>query len=113
MKINSGGGLTSNKLVQPGQKLGPNSTNKINPKGVSQLGSAMDPRGVERIPAGTMSQVPLGNTLSNNVGAGGATGRTVQRCGSQGQHGEVAGTRPAPTPDILSEFGPEISRRSK
>jgi hypothetical protein len=51
----------------------------------------------------------LGNEIALNVGPGGCgTGRTIYKTGPQEQHGPVAGTRPGPTRDILSEFGPEI-----
>jgi hypothetical protein len=87
MKAKSGGGITSNKLVNVGVKSGPPRTNIVSPASADQLGQAVafkrDP-----LPKGTMAQVPLGNQLATNVGAGGpGKGREVHKCGSQGQWG--------------------------
>jgi hypothetical protein len=42
------------------------------------------------------------------VGVGG--GRTVYHCGSQDQHGSVAGTNKPAGRDILGAFGPDSKR---
>jgi hypothetical protein len=125
-RVTSGGGLTSNKLVRPGVKPGPASTNKISPRGVSQFGYATGAE-IERagsygtrntalpVNAGTMSQVPLGNAVALNVKGGGpGAGREVHRSGSQSLHGApVHGSTPPGQPrDILSAFGPEPTDRS-
>jgi hypothetical protein len=94
----SGGGITSNKLKSVGVRTGPASTNKIDPRGVSQLGYSTGslmtgPGGFtsknSAIPvhAGTAPQVELGNKVAGNVKGGGpGAGRVVMRSGSQGQH---------------------------
>jgi hypothetical protein len=84
----SGGGLTSNKLVRPGVVAGPPRTNKVNPGGADQLGQHMTKQSAATpLYGGTMPQVPSGNAVAKNVGAGGpGKGRTVHRSGSQGTH---------------------------
>ena len=125
-KIISGGGITGNKVKQVGVKAGPPRTNKISPRGVSQLGystgSMMSGPGSftsknSSLPmkTGTTPQVPMGNTVALNVKGGGpGTGRQVFRTGSQGVHGPVvAGSFPPGQPrDILSAFGPEPTDKS-
>jgi hypothetical protein len=120
----SGGGIGSNKLVRPSARTGPASTNKINPRGVSQYGYATGSRlsgtgsyTIENsalpVRAGTAKQEPLGNTIALNVKGGGpGAGRTVMRAGSQGRHGEpVQGSSPGRR-DILSEYGRETTGAS-
>ena len=117
----SGGGITSNKLVRPGVRTGPASTNKIDPRGVSQYGYATGSRihksgsyGTENtalpVNVGTAPQVPMGNQVALNVKGGGpGAGRTVMRTGSQSRHGApVQGSTPTPR-DILSEYGREVT----
>ena len=103
----SGGGITSNKLVRPGVRSGPPSTNKISPRGVSQYGYATGSKMKEPgsfttensalpVNQGTGAQVPMGNAVALNVKGGGpGTGRTLYRSGSQAVHGPVAGPAPA------------------
>jgi hypothetical protein len=51
----------------------------------------------------TFQPVPFGNEVALNVGKGGpGAGREVMSCGSQGQHGDVAGTRRPAGRDILN-----------
>jgi hypothetical protein len=120
----SGGGIRSNKLVRPGVRVGPASTNKIDPRGVSQYGYATGSR-LERsgsyttdntalpVNAGTMSQVRLGNDVARNVGKGGpGTGRTVYRSGYQATHGPVVQGSAPGRRDTLAEYGPETSGAS-
>ena len=56
--------------------------------------------------------VPLGNQLTNNVGAGGpGAGRTLYgQSGSQKMHGSPAPGYSPPRKDILSDYGPEINK---
>jgi hypothetical protein len=84
----SGGGTGMNKNVSPKVRIGPPSTNKIDPCGVAQIGTKLGNReAVEKIHAGTMPQVQLGNAVATNVGTGGpGKGRTVAKTGSQGHH---------------------------
>jgi hypothetical protein len=109
-KAVSGGGERSNKLVQVGVKSGPPRTNVVSPASANQLGASVAFR-KDPLPIGTAPQVPLGNALATNVGAGGpGKGRTVQKSGSQGLHGPVAGAPRPMGPDILSQYGPERSK---
>jgi len=114
IKIQSGGGYTSNKLVRPSVQTGDARTaRKMDPGAVDQLGQAVrfkkDP-----IQQGTVKQVELGNACALNVGKGGpGTGRTIHASGSQSQHGPVAGTPRGPTPDILREYGPDMPGRGQ
>jgi hypothetical protein len=119
-----GGGPGSRALGQPTQYFVGQPSQKISPRGVSQFGSSIgnhvtdaggkilkggiEPVRVGTTPVGGPGGVPLGNTLTNNVGAGGpGTGRTVQHCGTQGQHGPVNPGKSTPARDILSGFGPD------
>jgi hypothetical protein len=80
----SGGGITSNKLVKPGVKAGPPQTNVVSQGAVSRLGSHQVLTKAQPLIPRTASQVPLGNALATNVGAGGpGKGRTVLRAGTQ------------------------------
>ena len=126
MKKLSGGGITSNKLVRPGVRTGPASTNKISPRGVSQYGYATGSRisgtgsyttenTALPVRAGAAKQEPLGNTIALNVKGGGpGAGRTVMRTGTQGLHGPVVqgSTPPGQPRDVLGAFGPEPTDRS-
>ena len=119
----SGGGITSNKLVRPGVRSGPPSTNKIDPRGVSQYGYATGSKMKEPgsfttensalpVNQGTGAQVPMGNAVALIVGGGGpGTGRTLYRTGTQAVHGPVAGPAPVRGREILGAFGPETMSR--
>ena len=124
MSVKSGGGYGSSQVVRPGIKTGPASTNKIDPRGVSQYGYATGSK-IERgnyttqnsalpVNQGTMKQVPLGNQVALNVvgRAGPGAGREVHRSGSQGTHGSVVqGSAPQGRP-IWPEFPPETSSQN-
>ena len=89
-KAKSGGGITSNKFVQPSVRTGqPNRGSSLG--AADQLGQAVSFRR-EQVDTGRAYQgSPLGNAVALNVGKGGpGTGRTVMRSGSQGVHGGVA-----------------------
>ena len=104
---NSNQGIKSNKNVRPGVKTGMPSR-AMSPKGTSQIGSQIGShamttgknltKGVEPTrgalkPPGSPGTIPLGNAVALNVGAGGpGRGRTTAVSGSQGCHGEVAGS---------------------
>jgi hypothetical protein len=115
-KSSSGGGSTSRNVVRPGVKNGMPAT-RINPRGVSQLGSSMGnhsmdsgskklTKAVEPVRGAAMPGVKLGNEVAKNVGGGGpGAGRQVMGSGTQGQHGGVAGSVKPAGRDILSEFG--------
>jgi hypothetical protein len=100
-------------------------SSRVNPGGADQLGQQMSnhvtgdmggrstklPNPATPMIAGSMTGVgatKLGNEVALNVGAGGpGTGRTVQHCGTQGQHGPVNPGKSTPARDILSGFGPD------
>src|SRR6516225_1705361 len=122
--MGSGGGYNSKQVKKVGVKSGAPSTNKISPRGVSQLGYATGGR-LRRegsftsdstslpVNVGTMKQVPMGNAVATNVGKGGpGTGRTVMARGSQALHGSVAGPAPVQGREILGQFGPESNPAS-
>ena len=123
MKKLSGGGIQSNKLVRPGVRTGPPSTNKISPRGVSQYGYSAGSKLARAgsfttensslpVNAGAMPQVRLGNDVARNVGAGGpGTGRTVYRSGYQAMHGQPVGS-PVQGREILGQYGAETSGAS-
>jgi hypothetical protein len=103
-KRNPGGGIGSRVNREVAVRYGQRAE-RISEKGTSQIGQSMgnhitERKGtvsgaVEKVrgelrPQGTPGSVPLGNQIAGNVGKGGpGTGRDVQRCGSQGVHGEV------------------------
>jgi hypothetical protein len=91
----SGGGTGMNKNVSPKVRIGPNSTNVINPKGVSQLGQKFgNPQAIEPIHSGTASQVPLGPTVALNSKSSPGQGRDIHRSGSQATTGTGGPARP-------------------
>jgi len=121
----SGGGITSNKLVHPNVRTGPASSNKMDPRGVSQYGyapgSTLDKAGsfttknsALSVNVGTMPQVELGNKVALNVGKGGVgTGRTLYgQGGTQQMHGApVQGNAPQGR-DIFAQFPPEVTDKN-
>jgi hypothetical protein len=115
MKIKSGGGLTSNKLVQSkGYKVEP-VANKASPAGAGQLGTAVQFRKEPLIQQGkgfNPGGVPATGVPGkfNAATSGPGSGRTVYPSGAQSQYGKPV-SDPAPRPrDILSEYGPERSK---
>jgi hypothetical protein len=105
-KSKAGGGANSRQVKQVGLKTGPNSTNKMNVKGVAQQGTKLGNReAVERIKDGTMKQVPLGNTLAPKVTQGPGGSRTVSKAGSQAQTGSGGPARPEGR-DLFADFPP-------
>jgi hypothetical protein len=110
MRKLSGGGIQTNKLVHPGIRTGSPSKGS-SPAAASQLGQSTAFR-KEQVETGRgYDGAKLGNEIATNVGKGGAgTGRNIYRCGTQSQHGPVAGKRPEPSRDFLSQFGPERSK---
>ena len=114
MKIKSGGGITSNKLVQSkGYKTEP-VAHKASPAGAAQQGMAVQFR-KEPLQQGSgytpkrMGDTGIANDRQGHAGPGpGGGGRTIYKSGSQ-----------SPTPparelpagrDTLSEYGPERRR---
>jgi hypothetical protein len=110
-KIKSGGGLTSNKLVNVGLRTGSPSKGS-SPAAADQIGQSTFFT-KEKIDAGrAYNASQLGNALATNVGAGKpGAGRTVHHCGSQGTHGPVNPGHSPARQDILSEYGPDIPGR--
>jgi hypothetical protein len=90
-KARSGGGATSNKRREVPIRPGSRTLDAINPAQPDYLGQATAfGKGpfVERTPK---DFVALGNSLTNNVGAGGpGKGRTIYPCGYQAQTGKAA-----------------------
>jgi hypothetical protein len=109
-------GISSNKLVRPGQRLGANATgvrpgypdNLGNMRGSHVMGGQDLP--AKLTPMQTMKppiSVPLGNELATNVGKGGpGTGRVVRATGTQGMHGGAnpGERKPIVGPDPLSPW---------
>src|SRR5262249_8222749 len=97
-KSKAGGGVNSRQVRKVGLRTGPNSTNRVSPCAVNQLGNHLgNAKAVEPIYAGTMKQVPLGNTLATNVNGGGpGKGRTLYgQSGTNAQRGTNGSPRPA------------------
>src|SRR6516162_2712998 len=127
MKVRSGGGLTSNKLVtaKAGQKVEPRSR-AIAPEAASSIGKAaagyrpplitQGGRGYQSEP---MPPKGVGNATKRPDVPSPGSGRTIYRTGSQMQYGNpVQGSRssapdvPGTTPgkDILNDYGPNRRR---
>jgi hypothetical protein len=92
-------GVSVGRVGQLGQMQGSHVTNRgdtgYRGEGKLHQGAALRP-------------AMLGNEKALDVGKGGCgTGRTIYSTGSQSQHGQAAqGSK-----DILSQFGPEASKR--
>jgi hypothetical protein len=116
MRAKSGGGIASKQHVKTPVQVGKAHKDKVSPAGVSQIGTAVDPKAVEPLVRGGVKHPDLGNYLALNVGKGGpGAGRTVMHCGSQGTHGLMrASESPSPSKvtghDILRDYGPDKSR---
>jgi hypothetical protein len=125
-KAVSGGGINSRVVKQVDIKSGSPNLTAYSPRGVSQIGasqgSTLDRSGsfTTKNSALPLSEgqkrdfVPLGNSLTNNIGAGGpGTGRTLYgQSGTQSVHGPVVqGSAPGQR-DILSEFGREVTDKN-
>jgi hypothetical protein len=93
---------------------------RINPRGVSQIGESIGNHSTERgkkltggVEAvrggalGALGSVPLGNQVSVSTQCGPGGSRNVYGSGSQGQTGPVAGSPKPQGADILSEYGPD------
>jgi hypothetical protein len=95
-KQHSGGGRTP---VQVGQRLGPTSATKVDPRNVAAIGAKRGDhseygtaRNHQQVPPREMGKMPqpvLGNAKALDVGRGGpGAGRILHgQSGSQGQHG--------------------------
>jgi hypothetical protein len=107
-KARSGGGITSSKLVRAKAPKAEPRSRAMSPGGVSQMGTAVDPRSVTPLVSGRGYQ-PKGPT--SNMGQGPGANRVVMRSGSQSLHGPVTpGEVRSPRPggrDTLSEYGPD------
>jgi hypothetical protein len=101
-KIKSGGGITSNKFVQPNIRTG--SPNKgSSPGSADQIGQSVAFKREEVERGRAYPGTKLGNEVALNIGKGGpGAGRTTHPCGSQGRHGPpVAGEpRQGSTADV-------------
>jgi len=118
-KAVSGGGINSRVVKQVDIKSGSPNLTAYSPRGVSQIGAAQGSR-LDRAGSFTTRNsalpysdgqrkdfVPLGNSLTNNVGPGGpGSGRTLYgQGGTQSVHGPVVQGQSPGQRDILSEFG--------
>jgi hypothetical protein len=105
MRGSGGGGYGSRNVVEPRVRTGSGSKS-TRPAGVSQIGyqvgdKVTSQRGStgykgEKLhsPERNFQPTKFGNEVALNVGKGGpGAGRQVMSCGSQGVHGDVAGTR--------------------
>ena len=93
-KIRSGGGITSNKFVQPGIRTG-SPRKATSPAAASQLGQAVSFKREQVEGGGKALQSRLGNEVALNVQGGGpGKGRETFRSGSQGTHGPTVTGEP-------------------
>ena len=125
-KAVSGGGINSRVVKQVDIKSGSPNLTAYSPRGVSQIGAAQGSR-LDRAGSFTTRNsalpysdgqkrdfVPLGNSLTNNVGPGGpGSGRVLYgQGGTQQMHGApVQGSSPKPV-DLLSQFGSEVTDKN-
>src|SRR6266446_674002 len=105
-KSKAGGGANSRQVKQVGLKTGgPNRAKS--PAAVNQLGTKLgNPAAVEKLDAGKALASTLGNTLAPKVTCGPGGSRTVQKSGSQAQHGPSAGGPRPEARDIFKDFPP-------
>jgi hypothetical protein len=103
MKAKSGGGITSNKLVQSKAPKAEPQSRAMSPETVAQLGAstAFQKKPLEM----GRGYQPVGPT--SNMGQGPGANRTVHHCGSQGLQGSPDPGHSPQRKDILSEYGPE------
>ena len=116
-RAKSGGGITSNKVVNSRAPKAEPRSRAISPAAVSQIGlkqgnHATDTgtfrRRSEPLVVGRGYQTPVGPT--SNMGQGPGANRTVYRSGSQSP---TPAARPLPAGrEILRDFGPDMKRRS-
>jgi hypothetical protein len=116
MARSAGGGINSNKNVCVGVKTGA-ARSGVKPGWAGQIGTSLgnhatDGKAVSgaAVPMKTAKAAPsvkLGNEVALNSKSAPGQGRTIYKCGGQGQHGGVAGSVPGKSPDILSEYGPD------
>ena len=125
-KAVSGGGISSRVVKQVDIKSGSPNLTAYSPRGVSQIGAAQGSR-LDRAGSFTTRNsalpysdgqrkdfVPLGNSLTNNIGPGGpGSGRVLYgQGGTQQMHGApVQGSSPKPV-DLLSQFGSEVTDKN-
>ena len=82
-KAKSGGGITSNKVVQSRGVVPGKAAKGVSPQSAARIGMQVITTTGPKSVGGPISK-PLGNELAKNVGAGGpGAGRTVMRAGSQ------------------------------
>jgi hypothetical protein len=127
MKIKSGGGINSNKVVQSKAGKAEPTTHKANVPSVAQQGLAV------QFPKQPLTQGPGSGYEPKPIPATGIPGkynaatqgpgaqRTVYRSGAQSQYGPSApgAINRSPDPpatsgpgrDILSDYGPDVRRR--
>jgi hypothetical protein len=124
MKIESGGGITSNKYVTSSKYKSEPVAQKASPAGAAQQGMATQFRKEPLIQGhgyepGKMAATGVGKATARPDTPGPGSGRTTYASGSQGSYGPAARgeTNRAPDPpatkpgvDILSQFGPEVRR---
>jgi hypothetical protein len=118
--VGSGGGIGSRPVThRSAPKVEPR-PKAVNPGYVGQLGNKQGNHTTDKRSTGyTGEKMSLGRGYATPVGisdpvkaVGVGGGRTVMRSGQQSQYGSPApGSAPAKGRDILSEFGPESSRR--
>src|SRR5262245_31062834 len=113
MKIKSGGGLTSNKLVQSkGWKEEPK-PHAVSPAAVNQMGVSTQFKKEPLVSGpgyktGPMADTGIAGASRGPAGAGpGGMGRTIYASGSQSK--TPAAQAPGKGRDILSAFGPEAT----
>jgi hypothetical protein len=115
-KARSGGGLTSNKLVQSKRGKQEPKSHKVSVPAVAQQGAAVQFKKSElqQGPGSgyqTKAVPPSGIPGTYNAATQGpGSQRAVYRSGSQSTYGKVNPGEPRPKPvDILSQFGPEAT----
>jgi hypothetical protein len=108
-RAKSGGGLTSNKLVNVGVRTG-SPSKATSPAAADQLGQslAFKREQVDAGGRGDRSPVLLGNAKALDVKGGGpGKGRDIHASGSQGRHGPVnSGESPRSAPRGIDSRGP-------
>jgi hypothetical protein len=116
MKIKSGGGIQSNKLVQSQKWKQEPKAKAVNPASAAQLGRSEQFRKPPLEQGKGYETKPMAATgipgKYNAATSGPGSGRTIYKSGGQSLYGPVNPGIEKPAPrDILSEFGKDIPGR--
>jgi hypothetical protein len=89
-KARSGGGITSRKLVHPGVRVAPRTTNVVSPSAVADVGAAISYKRQPLVKSTAPDFAPMGNTVAAQTVCGPGGSRTIYKSGFQTQSGSAS-----------------------